>query len=145
MNDQCNHHFITGSRDVQYRPKFTGMTWEHFHFVYNSPDSFPIAVRADKNNTIDRRFNGTEVNVFGEVYDVCDNVLARIRRLEGFPDWYKECKVNVLTDCGKTVEAIMYYQDKHQLLNRDVLHLGMLGDFREKDNIVTHYGFSNKI
>ena len=131
MNGEWNHPVISGEYGVSYDSKFEGTTVSPFHLLYRNPASFPIAVTCNS-NSVDSRFSNTEVNVKGQVFDVCNNVLSRVRRLEGFPTWYNEKKVLVNTDCGKVVEAVMYVQEKHQFLRDEVLYFSTDGDFTSK-------------
>ena len=80
-------------------------------------------------------FPSTDQNLAFIIFDVCNNVLARVRRLEGFPTWYKERKVLVNTDCGNVVEAVMYVQEKHQFLRDDLLYFSVDGDFTSKEYV----------
>ena len=86
--DKHNHYLWRNS-------KFLGTTsTEPIFALYDGP--FPIV-----------ETNGSTA-IHGEVYDVNDETLERLRILEGvYQNWYKELEVN--TDLGK---CIMYVQDK---------------------------------
>lgn len=135
MNGQWNHPVISGNSDSSYLPKFQGSTVAPFHLLYSNPSSFPIAVVPSMNRVDSRFSDDTLVPVKGQVFDVCNNVLARVRRLEGWPTWYKERKVLVNTDCGNVVEAVMYVQEKHQFLRDDLLYFSVDGDFTSKEYV----------
>ena len=135
MNGQWNHSVISGEGNTLLSPKFEGSSATSFHLLYSHPNSFPICVLPNENR-VDRRFSDDNlVPVKGQVFDVCNNVLSRVRRLEGYPTWYKECKVLVNTDCGNLVEAIMYVQEKHDFLSNDPLYFSVDGDFTSKEYV----------
>ncbi len=137
MNGQWNHPVISGeaTHSSFSQPKFTGSTVDSFHFLYSHIESFPIAVLPSMNKVDSRFSEDTRVPIRGQVFDVCNKVLARVRRLEGFPTWYNEKKVLVNTDCGKVVEAVMYVQEKHQFLGKDLLYFSVDGDFTTKKHV----------
>ena len=68
--------------------------------------------------------------IVGEVYDVTDEVLARLDRLEGHPDWYyrKVIPVVILDTAEETRAAIYFnnYQEKQMLA---------VGDFKTNEYV----------
>ena len=55
-------------------------------------------------------FKGESVShIYGELYQVNDQTLKVIDRLEGHPEWYQREEVGVLTEDGVTVTAWLYF------------------------------------
>lgn len=46
-----------------------------------------------------------------EVYEVDDETLVRLDRLEGYPSWYNRTERPMLMENGDEVKAFIYYQD----------------------------------
>jgi gamma-glutamylcyclotransferase (GGCT)/AIG2-like uncharacterized protein YtfP len=55
--------------------------------------------------------SGGKTTIIGEVFEVDDNVLSRLDKLEGHPNWYKRHPISVKLESGEIVHAEMYMQD----------------------------------
>lgn len=67
----------------------------------------PYALYADEFPLV---YPGASVSTIrGEVYEVDDNTLARLDRLEGHPDHYRRTEIKVRLDTGETVRAWIYF------------------------------------
>lgn len=87
-----NHYLLEGS-------KYLGPAKTSPIFTMVSYGSFP-AVLADGDTAIT-----------GEIYEVDDNTLRALDRLEGHPDWYRRCEV--VTDVAKAWMYIMNPEKVH--------------------------------
>lgn len=52
-----------------------------------------------------------ETKITGEVYDVTNEVLGRLDRLEGHPDFYERKRIRAKMEDGKEIECWMYMYD----------------------------------
>ncbi|NPA62821.1 MAG: gamma-glutamylcyclotransferase [Methanococci archaeon] len=48
-------------------------------------------------------------HIVGEVYEVDEETLKRIDRLEGHPDYYERKKVKIILESGEEIEAWLYF------------------------------------
>ena len=76
--------------------KFMGNATTEPSFVMISLGGFPGIVR------------GGETPISGEIFEVSDEVLARLDRLEGHPTWYERQDITVTLTDGSTTEVEGY-------------------------------------
>lgn len=51
-------------------------------------------------------------NIHGELYQIDENTLKQLDRLEGHPDWYCREKVEIVSASGQTIIGWLYFYSK---------------------------------
>lgn len=104
-----NNRLMEGSKFIS-----EGTTVEKYLFYKRG---IPFVSKVDNNpNT---------VNVNGELYEVDENQIPAIDRLEGHPNWYRRELIDIKTPDNQTVQAWIYFMplegSVNEILNSNTL------------------------
>jgi len=108
LRGEKNHHVLQGSPCI-------GVARTEPAYTLVSLGSIPAMTR------------GGTTSVRGEVFEVTDEVLADLDKLEGHPDWYKRTTIRLVD--GSSVEA--YLMEPGTVEGRPVI---VSGDWREESS-----------
>ena len=102
-------------RLLEGRSTFIGEAISAPEFVMISLGGFPGIVR------------GGETPIHGEIFEVSDEVLARLDRLEGHPTWYERQPITVTLTDGTTAEVEGYVLPASYLTRGPHISTGIWG------------------